>query len=162
MVHPDLNAVSSLEDHYCYYGGDLFAGQGSYKYDNQQTNLINFPVHEGWPGQIAEYPSLYPNVFLGLQSDHFWSRIVQPVSAERSLDHLQIYFLGDAADSDEFEAAREQRLKIWTKVFNEDVGVVAGLQRGRHSSAFNGGLFTPIMDKPSHHFSQWVANRLAG
>jgi len=39
--------------------------------------------------------------------------------------------------------------------------VVEGMHRGRQSSAFKGGVFTPIMDKPSHHFAKWVANRIA-
>jgi choline monooxygenase len=160
-VHPDLNAVSKLEDHYHFYGGDLFAGQGSREYDHEKTNLDSFPVFEGWSGKVAEYPTLYPNVFLGLQADHYWTRIVQPLSAQRSLDHLQIYYLGDAADSPRFEAARAHRLEVWAKVFNEDIGVVEGMQRGRQSSAFKGGIFTPIMDRPSQHFSQWIANRLA-
>ncbi len=160
-VHPDLNAVSKLEDHYHFYGDDLYAGQGSYRYDHEQTNLAAFPLFAGWQGKIAEYPSLYPNVFLGLQADHYWTRIVQPLSAERSLDHLQIYYLGDAADSPDFEAARAHRLDVWAKVFNEDIGVVEGMQRGRQSSAFKGGVFTPIMDKPSHHFAKWVAKRVA-
>jgi len=160
-VHPDLNAVSKLEDHYHFYGGDLFAGQGSREYDHEKTNLDSFPIFEGWSEKIAEYPTLYPNVFLGLQADHYWTRIVQPLSAQRSLDHLQIYYLGDAADSPEFEAARAHRLEVWAKVFNEDIGVVEGMQRGRQSSAFKGGIFTPIMDRPSQHFSQWIASRLA-
>ena len=80
---------------------------------------------------VAEYPTLYPNVFLGLQADHYWTRFVQPVSAERSLDHLQIYYLGDAADDPDFNAARAHRLEVWAKVFNEDIGVVEGMQRGR-------------------------------
>ncbi|MDH3636493.1 MAG: aromatic ring-hydroxylating dioxygenase subunit alpha [Gammaproteobacteria bacterium] len=159
-VHPDLNAVSKLEDHYHFYGDDLFAGQGTLRYDHEKTNLAAFPVFDGWSDMVAEYPTLYPNVFLGFQADHFWTRYVQPVSAERSLDHLQIYYLGDAADSPEFEAARAHRLEVWAKVFNEDIGVVEGMQRGRHSSAFSGGVFTPIMDKPSHHFAKWVARQL--
>ena len=159
-IHPDLNAVSKLEDHYHFYGGDLFAGQGTNKYDHKKANLGAFPIFDGWSGMIAEYPTLFPNVFLGLQADHYWTRIVQPLSAERSLDHLQIYYLGDAADSPDFEAARAHRLEVWAKVFNEDIGVVEGMQRGRQSSAFKGGVFTPIMDKPSHHFAKWVANRV--
>jgi choline monooxygenase len=133
-IHPDLNAVSNLEDHYHFYGGDLFAGQGTSKYDHEKTNLDAFPVFHGWSGMIAEYPTLFPNVFLGLQADHYWTRIVQPLSAERSLDHLQIYYLGDAADSLDFEASRAHRLDVWATVFNEDIGVVEGMQRGRHSS----------------------------
>ena len=159
-VHPDLNAVSKLEDHYHFYGDDLFAGQGTLRYDHDKTNLAAFPVFDGWSDMIAEYPTLYPNVFLGFQADHFWTRYVQPVSAENSLDHLQIYYPGDAADSPEFEAARAHRLELWARVFDEDIGVVEGMQRGRHSSAFSGGVFTPIMDKPSHHFAKWVVRQL--
>ncbi len=159
-VHPDLNRVSSLEDHYHFYGGDLFAGQGTRKYDYEKTSIDAFPVLAGWSDKIAEYPSLFPNVFLGLQADHYWTRFVQPVSAERSLDHLQIYYLGDAADGSDFEAARAHRLEVWAKVFNEDIGVVEGMQRGRKSSAFGGGLLTPIMDKPSQHFASWVAQQV--
>ena len=159
-VHPDLNAVSKLEDHYHFYSDGLFAGQGTKEYDHEKTNLKAFPIFDNWPGLEAEYPTLYPNVFLGLQADHYWTRYVQPVSAGRSLDHLQIYYLGDAADREDFDEAREHRLEVWAKVFNEDIGVVEGMQRGRQSSAFGGGMFTPIMDKPSQHFSRWVADQL--
>ncbi len=159
-VHPDLNTVSRLEDHYHYYGGDLFAGQGSTQYDHNQINHKPFPLFDGWPQQEAEYPSLYPNVFLGLHCDHFWTRILEPVGVDRTLDHLQIYYLGDAAESGEYREEREVRLKFWTKVFNEDVGVIEGMQRGRHSPAFEGGVFTPLMDEPSHHFARWMANKL--
>ena len=159
-VHPELNAVSRLEDHYHFYHDGMFAGQGTSKYDHEQTNLKAFPVFDGWPGLEAEYPTLYPNVFLGLQADHYWTRVVQPRSAGHSLDYLQIYYLGDAATSEAFEAARKHRLEVWIKVFNEDIGVVEGMQRGRQSSAFDGGIFTPLMDKPSQHFARWVAKQL--
>ena len=159
-VHPDLNAVSRLEDHYHYYGGDLFAGQGSTRYDHSRINEKSFPLFDGWPEQEAEYPTLYPNVFLGLHCDHFWSRILEPVAVDRTLDHLQIYYLGDAAESDEYREEREIRLKFWTKVFNEDIGVIEGMQRGRRSPAFEGGVFTPLMDEPSHHFAGWIAEKL--
>lgn len=160
-VHPELNAVSKLEDHTHFYGGDLFAGQATSKYDHKQTNIADFPIFDGWPGMEAEYPTLFPNVFLGLQADHYWTRFVQPVAPDRSLDHLQMYYLGDAANSPDFDAARKHRLDVWAKVFNEDIGVVEGMQRGRKSSAFRGGVFTPLMDEPSHHFARWVASRLS-
>jgi choline monooxygenase len=161
-VHPDLNEISKLEDHYHYYGGDLFAGQGSKEYDHTRENSATFPSFVGWPSKVAEYPTLFPNVFLGLHCDHYWTRIVEPVSPGRTLDHLQLYYLGEAVDSNDFEQARSTRLKTWTKVFNEDIGVVEGMQRGRNSPAFGGGVFSPVMDKPSHHFARWVAKRMRG
>ena len=44
-------------------------------------------------------------------------------------------------------------------VFAEDISVVEGMQRGRASPAFDGGLFTPLMDVPTHQFHQWFLSR---
>lgn len=160
-VHPDLNSISKLEDHYHFYGGDLFAGQGSNEYDHNQVNKNPFPQFKKWPGKVAEYPTLYPNVFLGLQCDHYWTRFVEPVSANQTNDHLKIYYLGEGADHENYESERKVRLDTWVKVFKEDIGVVEGMQRGRNSPAFSGGVFTPVMDEPSRHFARWVSKSVS-
>lgn len=159
-VHPGLNAVSRLEDHYHFYHDDYFAGQGSREYDHTKIHEKYFPMFSQWPEKVAEYPTLYPNVFLGLHCDHYWTRIVEPVSPTLTRDHLQIYYLGDAAHSPDYEEERKVRMDTWAEVFYEDIGVVKGMQRGRNSPAFNGGVFTPLMDEPSHHFARWVTKQL--
>jgi choline monooxygenase len=47
-------------------------------------------------------------------------------------------------------------------VFEEDVGVVEGMQRGRASPAFTGGVFSPAMEQATNAFHRWVAERLTG
>lgn len=160
-VHPDLNALSRLEDHYDYESAD-FAGQGTLAYDHTNVTSLMFPVFDGWNGRVAEYPTLYPNVFIGFHCDHLWTRIIEPLEVNRSLDHFQIYYLDDAAHSDAYELARKERFDVWKKVILEDLGVVEGMQLGRRSPAFDGGVFSPAMDAPSHHFAKWVANTLDG
>jgi choline monooxygenase len=159
-VHPDLNSVSKLEDHYHFYGETNYAGQGSKEYDHTKIHNKNFPMFDNWPEKVAEYPTLYPNVFLGFHCDHYWTRIIEPVSPTFTRDHLQIYYLGESSESDEYEEERKVRMDTWAKVFYEDIGVVQGMQRGRKSPAFKGGVFTPLMDEPSHHFAKWVAKQL--
>ena len=159
MGYPGLNAVSRLEDHYHFYGDDHFAGQGSCEYDHEKIHRNPFPMFNGWPEKVAEYPTLYPNVFLGLHCDHFWTRVLEPVSPGVTRDHLKIHYLGDAATEAGRAEERKVRLDTWAEVFYEDIGVVEGMQRGRYSPAFKGGVFTPIMDEPSHHFARWVARR---
>ncbi|MFT5111624.1 MAG: choline monooxygenase [Parasphingorhabdus sp.] len=160
-VHPDLNSISKFEDHYDYVVDDLFAGQGSSNYDHSLIEGMNLPVLDYWPEKIAEYPTLFPNVFFGFHCDHFWTRVVEPIATNKTLDHLQIYYFGDAADSNDFETARQTRLKVWEKVFKEDIGVVEGMQRGRNSPAFDGGLFSSALDRPSHSFTRWVAKKMS-
>ena len=66
----------------------------------------------------------------------------------------------DTATTDEaFGARRESLHAAWSIVFAEDISVVEGMQRGRASPAFDGGL-SRSMDVPTHHFHQWFLARL--
>ena len=162
FVHPDLNARSRLEDHYHFYGGDLFAGQGSNLYQpGAGDNAAAFHRFEGWPDRVSEYPTLFPNVFIGVHYDHVWSLMLYPLAPDRTREYWQVYYVGDTADDPSHDAARETSMEGWRNIFIEDMGVVEGMQRGRSSPAFRGGVFSGVMDEPTHHFHKWVANRLA-
>ncbi len=161
-VHPDLNRQSPLDKHYNITDGDGMSGQGSERYTAAEVDNKKLPVIDGWPSdrlQQAEYISLYPNTLLGIQADHFFSLLVIPKEAEVSHEKLQISYMGDAAQAQEFQALREAVLKSWQVVFSEDVFAVEGMQRGRHSPAYDGGVLTPLQDIPTHHFHAWVAKR---
>jgi choline monooxygenase len=163
-IHPSLNTYSRLEDHYHIMYGNDFGGQGSYAYrlyDQAGTALPRFPE---WPEdklEQAEYVAFYPNVLLGIQADHAFAMIVEPRTCESSIEHLRLYYVGDeAAHDDQHAASRNATLESWRVVFGEDVDAVEGLQKGRHSPGYKGGVFSPVMDNPTHHFHQWVARKL--
>ena len=116
-----------------------------------------------WPEdklEQAEYVAFYPNVLLGIQADHVFALIVEPKSSARSLEHLRLYYVGDEALDDRHAASRNATLESWRVVFAEDVDAVEGMQTGRHSPGYGGGVFSPMMDNPTHHFHQWVARKL--
>lgn len=162
FVHPELNARSRLEDHYHFYGGDLFAGQGSNLYRPSAGNsAATFERFEGWPERTSEYPTLFPNVFVGVHCDHVWSAVLFPLSPALTREYWQVYYVGETAKDPDHDQARETTLEGWRDIFLEDMGVVEGMQRGRGSPAFRGGVFSGVMDEPTHHFHKWVANRLA-
>jgi len=163
-VHPGLNSYSKLEDHYEIFEGDLGSGQGTLAFRFTERAGLDLPRVAAWPADkrhIAEYVSLYPNVLLGIHVDHFYAIVLTPIGNEQTRERLQLYYVGDAAAGTDFEAARETMLEGWRQVFAEDVGVVEGMQHGRHSPAFDGGAFSPVMDRPTHHFHRWVARRMA-
>mgnify|MGYP001309046943 FL=1 len=58
------------------------------------------------------------------------------------------------------EHLRLKNSKQWRLVFDEDVPVVEGMQKGRHAVNFDGGRFSPVMDNPTHCFHSWVANEV--
>ena len=58
-------------------------------------------------------------------------------------------------------ALREKNAAQWKVVFEEDIFVVEGMQKGRNAPGFDGGRFSPAMDGPTHCFHDWVASQVA-
>ncbi|MDR9455421.1 MAG: aromatic ring-hydroxylating dioxygenase subunit alpha [Spiribacter sp.] len=166
FVHPDLNSFSRLEDHYEVFDDDgaSFAGQGTRVYNLAEVAGTRLPRLKSWPQALqreAEYLALYPNLLIGLQADHFFAVLLEPISEAHTREHVRLLFVGDGATDSAYAEAREKTLASWENVFSEDISMVEGMQRGRHSPAYQGGVFSPVMDGPTHHFHRWVARRLA-
>lgn len=162
-VHPELNRVSKLEDHYNITVGDNFAGQGSYAYTQTGEAATLLPVFADWPHdkiKQSEYLSFYPNVLLGLHADHAFAMIIEPLAHNRTAEHWQLFYVDEQARDERFSTTHTALLGFWRDVFNEDIDAVEGLQKGRDSPGFQGGAFTPVMDVPTHHFHRWVANNV--
>ena len=163
-VHPGLNSYSKLEDHYSIVEADWGAGQGTWVFDFSNRNGISLPRFPAWSKenlQIAEYIALFPNVLLGLQNDHVFTIVLSPLAPDRTRESLRLYYLGSAADDSAHRRARRIVLEGWREVFLEDVAVCESMQRGRQSPAFDGGVFSPVLDTATLSFHQWAAARLA-
>ena len=164
-IHPELNKVSNISDHYHIEDENLnFSGQGSNKYSQQFDGNIKFKCFPNWPTELSEkseYVSLYPNVMLGIHIDHFYAFWLEPISNNQTKEHFELYYVGDeSASSDEFKDIREKNFAFWQEVMNEDVTAIEGMQKGRNSPAYNGGNFSPVMDTPTLMFHKWVATNL--
>ncbi len=163
-VHPALNTYSPLDQHYNLIVNDNMSGQGTLTYNLADVAGTSLPQFPEWPEEKlrqAEYISLYPNVLLGVQADHFFAIILQPEANNRTLEKLQLGYVGSEAVGDAYEACRAAVLNSWKVVFGEDVFAVEGMQRGRRSPGFKGGVFSPVLDGPTHHFHNWIANLYA-
>ena len=162
FVHPDLNTYSPLDAHYNLLVEPLASGQGTRVYDLARGDDQPLPLFSGWDSdrlKTAEYLSLYPNVLLGIQADHFFVILLRPEAVDQTRERLQFFYADRDALTDAFERRRQSLHDAWSLVFAEDISVVEGLQYGRASPAFDGGLFTPLMDVPTHHFHQWFLQR---
>ncbi|MEH6633012.1 MAG: aromatic ring-hydroxylating dioxygenase subunit alpha [Halopseudomonas aestusnigri] len=163
FVHPALNTYSRLEDHYNIEQDDRFGGQGSLAYNLADTAGTKLPIFAEWPEdklRHAEYIAIYPNVLLGIQADHAFAMLLEPVAHDKTVEHLRVYFVGEEATGDDCAISRSAILESWRIVFDEDIAAVEGMQLGRSSPAFQGGVFSPVMDGPTHHFNKWVAQSL--
>ena len=161
-VHPGLNSYSRLEDHYNIERRGEYSGQGSLVYRQIETeDGTRFPDFEGLDGMWdtgAEYVAVYPNVLLGVHRDHTFAILLEPVALDRTIEHVEIYYARppEALAPDLLARNAEQ----WKLIFEEDIFVVEGMQKGRNGPFFDGGKFSPAMDGPTHTFHHWVASCL--
>ncbi|MEL6837654.1 MAG: aromatic ring-hydroxylating dioxygenase subunit alpha [Pseudomonadota bacterium] len=160
-VHPGLNSYSRLEDHYNINEAGKYSGQGTYVYRQLTANDgTTFPDFAGLSDKWdtgGEYLTVYPNVLLGVQRDHAFVIVLEPKSHDVTLEHVHIYY----ASSDIDDSLRMQNSAQWKEVFEEDIFVVEGMQKGRYAPGFDGGRFSPAMDGPTHCFHDWVAGKMA-
>ncbi len=159
-VHPGLNSYSRLEDHYHIEAPEEYSGQGTLVY-RQLTDEdgTKFPDFEGvgakWNEQ-AEYIAVYPNVLLGVHRDHAFAIILEPKGTGHTVEHVHLYYAEEGTP----EGLRARNAQLWKTVFEEDIFVVEGMQKGRQVAGFDGGRFSPVMDSPTHCFHAWVAGKV--
>ncbi|MFW8634843.1 aromatic ring-hydroxylating oxygenase subunit alpha [Cribrihabitans pelagius] len=163
-VHPGLNSYSRLEDHYNIEVPGAYSGQGTLVY--RQLKGEDGKVFADFPGlgtqwdEGAEYVAVYPNVLLGVQRDHAFAIVLEPVDCENTIEHIELYYSQPAEETPELVGLRAENARLWKTVFEEDVFVVEGMQKGRHGALFDGGRFSPVMDGPTHNFHAWVADQV--
>ena len=164
FIHPALNSYSRLEDHYNITDTPNFAGQGTLVYAPQiSKDGRQFPIFDGLSAKWdtgAEYVALFPNVLLGVHRDHYFAIILKPEGPEKTTEQIELYYTKPLATTAEFADMRANNSAMWRTVFAQDIRVVEGMQKGRHSTEYDGGKFSPVMDGPTHHFHKWVATAI--
>ena len=164
-IHPELNKVSNINDHYHIEGfPNRFAGQGSKKYKQLVKDNKKFNTFKNWNKDFlerSEYIALFPNVMIGLHIDHFYVFWLEPLAVNKTKEHMQMYYIGEeSANGKQCKNLRKENSRFWKDVMIEDISAIEGMQEGRNSPVYNGGNFSPVMDSPTHQFHKWVANNL--
>ena len=163
-VHPGLNTVSRLEDHYHLQEPMCYSGQGSTVFQKMQgADGQTLPDFNGLSSKwdtASEYIALYPNCLLGVHKDHVFAIVLEPKGVDETHEHVALYYANQDAIGDSYSAMRKQGADFWHTVFVEDIFVVEGMQKGRKGPFFDGGKFSPVMDGPTYLFHQWVATQM--
>jgi len=160
FIHPGLNSYSPLSDHVCEIFTDKYSGQITSTFDPKLDSKNPLPIFPDWDEsrlKNGDYPVIYPNLLLGFQANHIFAMIIHPITSSKCREELAIFYVGDGATDEKYETVRQANLDGWTTVFNEDIGPCERMQIGRESPGYNGGSFSPELDKCSHHFHQWIA-----
>ncbi len=160
-VHPALNSLSRMEDHFTFEVGETHVGQGSLFYNSAAIAGHSLPTFSNLAAHhkqtVAEYVTVFPNLMLGVHPDYFLVFIVNPLSPDRTFERMVFYFVGDDAMTSENAALRHLTVDLWKLTNDEDIDMIERMQTGRHSPGFDGGCFSPALERPVYRFQQKVA-----
>ena len=104
---------------------------------------------------------LFPNFAFEIFPDQVDVFVVSPSGPRRCRETIALYFVGDAADAEEYRAARQHVIDNWNNLNHEDIGVIERMQAGRYSEGFDGGVLSPYWDPVQQHFARLLAESIA-
>ncbi len=161
-THPFLNSISSMANHYSVIDEPI-VGQGSDLYGRDKAGHEVLPQFSGlsehWRVR-AEYPSLLPNMLLGVHVDHITVWGIYPDGTDRAVERIYFFYAGDAALAPEFAEARARVESNLRSINLEDVGVVESMQKGRTSPGYVDARFSPYHEACIHSFERRIANAI--
>ncbi|MGH6933915.1 MAG: aromatic ring-hydroxylating oxygenase subunit alpha [Dongiaceae bacterium] len=160
-IHPTLDGYSPIQAHYHCNAGNRFVGTATRDYhpsDASGSALPQFPSLTDTQRLVGEYPVVFPNLWLGVQVDHFFAVVVYPKGAALTEQRFHLYFIGDQALDEGYATTRAEIVERWRTINTEDVAIAERLQDGRASPGFDGGALSPVQDFGSHHFMRMVAS----
>ncbi len=163
-VHQTLNSYSPTHAHYHCNAGDRFVGTATRDYRPSTGSGRQLPKFPGLTAEqelVGEYPVVFPNLWVGVQVDHFFAMVIYPRAPEITEERLHLYFVGDDALRPDYAELRQEIVERWRSINLEDIGITERMQGGRHSPAFDGGRMSPVQDFAIHHFMRMVAARVA-
>ena len=163
VVHPGLNAYSPLEDHELVVD-EVFMGQLSLGYTPRDGGnaLPRFAGLSDARATSGEYLLLFPSLMVSITPDHYRATVVTPVSAGRTHQRWEFFFVGPEGAAERFRAAREAVVDRVAAYTREDVAILERLQAGRRSNGYDGGRFSPFHEITTHRFQTLIARALHG
>ena len=162
MVHPELQRVNPMEDHYQILGGDHYIGLGGRADGVAASFEPPLPVFPH-SADTEKYEALYiaPNLMITCLPNLFKVIILNPLGPGRTRERLVVFFIGDESMHEDLSEARAIVMKNWSlNVNDQDIGIIEKMQKGRSSAAFDGGRFMPKQEATSLHFQKMLAKRM--
>jgi choline monooxygenase len=160
FIHQTLNTYSPFSERYQIKLSDRLMGIGTGRYEPDPINgksLPRWPMRDGSGSVKAEYFSVYPTFLIGVMPDHLFAWALEPISAGKTIEHLYFYFVGEeGAHAEKYAPHREQTLKNWKQVNDEDWDIIQRMQAGMQSPAFPDPLLSRHMERNINAFQTLI------
>ncbi|MXV85976.1 MAG: aromatic ring-hydroxylating dioxygenase subunit alpha [Acidimicrobiales bacterium] len=165
-VHPELAKVSRVPDHYRYQGPGMYCGQTTTPVSgDERDDWLTLPSAAGLDDSDAasgRFVALFPNVTLAVLPSHMFLMVLQPLAANRTLEHCTFLFppgpMTAGEPSAELRTSFEITRRFWIEVNDEDIDICERAQRGISLGGAPPGPLAPRFEEPLNRFHKMTAD----
>jgi choline monooxygenase len=166
-VHPELNQVSKVSDHYRWQGSGMYTGMCTSPVSRNTEN-------GGWDGlhplsslgrqdaDSGRFVWLFPSTALVVLPNHAFVLLNQPVAANRTVETAVLLTHPESVDDPEAGKGLDQLEKFWDLVNRQDLEIVERVQEGIENPNYRGGRMCFRFEEPLHRFQNMVIDRMVG
>jgi len=159
-VHPELEKINPMKNHYQILGGFSYVGQGGEAYAAEaRSELAGLPLRKQIDVNCYEALYIFPNLIIGPLANFMFVIIVDPLAANETRERLEYAFYTDEALTDGLIEQRKANAEFLRLVNRQDIVICEKVQRGRRSPAFSGGLFALPQETTSLLFLNLISAR---
>lgn len=164
FIHPQVGPVSSSLDIDDVVLGEAIMG-GTYPrgaVGKAQKTEDSLPFLGDVPADRVAGQDIFcvfPNALLFLEADWFQVIGFEPVSPDRTVEHMAI-FVDSSASGEDFAAARKKLGQVLFEVNEQDLPILYKLQEGRRSPGSNATNLVSYWDQITALFQTHVASKM--
>ncbi len=119
QVHPRLEAWTPATDHRFSHDGVCFINGVSFDAGEDGRGSGALPPMPNLTDELSHcgtYLHLFPSIDLNIWPDHVAVFQLTPLAPDRTIERIEVYFSGDAADSPDYAAARAETFAMWREL----------------------------------------------
>jgi choline monooxygenase len=166
-VHPELNTVSTLDNHQRWQGPGMYTGMCTHPLTQQ-----NLPIDPGvlplTPGisahdaNTAYWVLIAPNVALFLLPHHLFTLVINPHSFNHTTEYADLLVHPASLETPGAENALDAIFEFWAMVNQQDVAAVERVQRGVQAKPYQGGRMCFKFEDSIHRFQNMIIDLMTG
>ncbi len=160
-VHPKLEVFTPLDTRVAVDTEGPWFHNTSTIQEPQPGRGIGMPMYPGLDaaGQRTEwYFHLFPTTAIQIWPDQLAIFQLHALAPDRTMEHIHMYFVGDAATGEAYARHRQDVYDMWNELNTEDFEIVENMQGARSSPGFDGGVLSPYWDPATQHFARLVTD----
>jgi choline monooxygenase len=167
-VHPELNTVSSLDNHERFQGPGWYTGMCTTPLARNPGLPIDLGALPAMPGltakdaETAYWILIVPNIALFLLPHHLFTLLLRPDGVGRTIESADMLVHPDVLATPGAEAKCAAIFAFWDKVNAQDIAAVERVQRGLAASAYSGGRMCFRFEESIHRFQNIIIDLMTG